>query len=142
MDVNKGKMKNKALDLLIRSLDNPLSAAEQKLLDQQLESSEALRRGKAQLLKMRAELAQLKADAQPGFAEQLIRQLNAEEAQSDNPPLQAVIMRLFPKVAAACVIVVVLTVLATFFTEGSLSLEAFIGIQDLSPEDAYTLLDQ
>ncbi len=136
-------MNNKALELLIRSLDEELTAAEQQQLGQYLKESEALRKEKALLLKMRAGLADMKATAHPGFADQLIRELSQEQQpdQEKESQLFVIINHLFPKVAAACVIVVVLTVLATFLMEGSLSLEAFIGVQDLSPEDAYTLID-
>ncbi len=136
-------MNNKALELLIRSLDRELSAAEQQQLDQYLQTSEELRREKILLLKMRGGLAELKTSARSGFADRLIRELSQEQRQEREQEsyLFVIINSLLPKVAAACVIVVVLTVLATFLMEGSLSMEAFIGVQDLSPEDAYSLMD-
>lgn len=141
MDVNSDMMNDKALALLIHSLDNELSSKEQEQLDAYLDASEVLRREKELLLDMRSGLADLKVGPDKGFADQIVRQINAAEQKAKNPELQAIIMNLFPKVAAACVIVLVVAVLATFLMEGSLSVEAFIGLQDLSPEDAYSLLD-
>ena len=147
MDVNHNDMKDKALKLLIRSLDNELSLEERGQLDQYLESSKALRKEKALLEEMRAGLTELKVPADDRFADQIIRTLSVQKERSvqkesdGNVNLQAMIMNLFPKVAAACIFAVVVTVLATFFMEGSLSLEAFIGVHDLLPEDAYSLLD-
>jgi anti-sigma factor RsiW len=141
MDVNSDMMKDKALALLIHSLDNELNSQEQEQLDAYLAASEALGREKELLLEMRSGLATLKVGPDKGFADQIIRQINASEQKAQNPDLQVFIMNLFPKVAAACVIVLVVAVLATFLMEGNLSMEAFIGLQDLSPEDAYTLLD-
>ncbi len=141
MDVNDDKMKDKALALLIRSFDAELNLEEQQQLDQYLTSSEALRKEKKLLLEMRRGLAELKMVPKKNFADQIVRQINTQNQKLYNPGLQPIIMNLFPKVAAACVIVIVVAVLTTFFIEGNLSLEAFIGVQDLSPEDAYTLLD-
>lgn len=141
MDVNSDMMNNKALALLIHSLDNELSSKQQEQLEVYLADSEALRHEKELLLEMRSGLADLKVDSEKGFADQIVRQLNTSERKAPTPDLQLIIMNLFPKVAAACVIVLVVAVLATFLMEGSLSMEAFIGLQDLSPEDAYTLLD-
>ena len=141
MDVNHNDMKDKALKLLIRSLDNELSLEERGQLDQYLESSKALRKEKALLEEMRAGLTELKVPADDRFADQIIRTLSVQKESDGNVNLQAMIMNLFPKVAAACIFAVVVTVLATFFMEGSLSLEAFIGVHDLLPEDAYSLLD-
>lgn len=141
MDVNDDTMNDKALALLIRSFDAELNSKEQEQLDQYLAASEALRHEKELLLEMRSGLADLKVGQKIGFADQIVRQINAQKEKIYNPGLQVIIMNMFPKVAAACVIVLVVAVLATFFLEGNLSLEAFIGVQDLSPEDAYTLLD-
>ena len=140
-------MNNKALKLLIHSLDSELSLQERHQLDQYLESSKALCEEKVLLEEMRAGLAKLKVPADDRFADQIIRTLSVQKVLSvqkekdGNANLQVMIMNLFPKVAAACIFAVVVTILATFFMEGSLSLEAFIGVHDLLPEDAYSLLD-
>ncbi len=134
-------MNEKALNLLIYSLDNQLTPLEQEELDQYLASSEALREEKEALLEMRAGLASLRREANENFADQLIRKIQSGKVEKPVQNFQLAVVKLFPKVAAACVIAMVLTVLGTFYVEGNLSLEAFIGVQDLSPEDAYSLLD-
>lgn len=134
-------MNDNALELLIYSLDNELSPQEKKQLDQYLTDSAALRQEKALLLQIREGLSGLQAEPDNHFADQIVRQLSTSKDPVQHPGLQVLIMNLFPKVAAACVIVLVAAVLTTFFVEGNLSLEAFIGVQDLSPEDALSLMD-
>ncbi len=130
-------MKDKALNLLIKSFDQPLSGTEQNSLDRQLEISAWLREEKRRLEKLRAGIGALKKTPKAGFADQVLMALEEQQKQQD---IQGVILQLFPQVAAACVAVLIVALLTTFFIEGSLSTEALVGVQDLSPEDAYTIL--
>lgn len=130
-------MKDKALNLLINSFDQPLSDADQNTLDRQLEVSAWLREEKRRLEKLRAGISALKEAPKAGFADQVLIALEEQEKRQD---IQGVILQLFPQVAAACVAVLIVALLTTFFIEGSLSTEALVGVQDLSPEDAYTIL--
>lgn len=79
----------------------------------------------------------LQADKDPKFADRVMYQLQ----QTKKSEFSASIIALFPKVAAACVLLLLCSLLGIYFTEGSLSTEAIIGFQDLAPEDAYALID-
>lgn len=131
-------MNEKALDLLIYSLDNELNPNQKVMLDQFLSESAELRAEKEQLLKMRHALSEIKETSHSYLSEAILNKIEApQEAE-----FQAIIMQLFPKVAAACVLVIMVTIFATYYYTGSLSAEAMVGIQNLSPEDAYSLMQE
>lgn len=130
-------MKDKALDLLIHSLDNELTPAQKEQLAFYFEEYPSLKEEEEKLRTLRIALSNLQTDNQSSIADKVIGKLSTRKIETD---FQAVIMQLFPKVAAACLLVIVVTILATFYVEGSLSADALVGIQDLSPEDAYSIL--
>ena len=125
----------KMSDLLIRSLDEELSAAEQEQLNRALAVSEELRLEREQLLRLRAALASLQPEPMPDFADRVKARLD------DATSLTVAIVRLFPRVAAACVLVLLFVLLAVYLSEGNLSTEAIIGTQELTVEDAYALVN-
>lgn len=125
-------MDEKILNLLIYSLDNKLTEAQQEMLEEALQSSEMLQKEKARLLHMRNELASFSVEPDDTFSSEVLLQL--ENPKSLN------IVHLFPKVAAASVLLFMGSLLAIYFSEGNLSMEAIVGIQDLTPEDAYSYL--
>lgn len=130
-------MKDKALDLLIYSLDNELTVTEQAVLAQYLEDSEELRTEKEKLLIMRTALSELKIRDKSILADNILQSIYTETKE---PEFQRIIMQLFPKVAAACILITAATLFATYIYLGSLSPEALVGIENLSPEDAYSLM--
>lgn len=130
-------MNEKIIQLLLHSLDHELTEAEQLELGAALEASAELRAEQKALLEMRAALTNFSVEADPAFVDDLMQQLPSEKTVY----ISGSIRKLFPKVAAACVLVLLLSVLSIYFTEGNLSVEAIVGIQDLSPEDAYSYLD-
>ena len=130
-------MNEKMLDLLIYSLDNDLTEAEQATLDAALEASASLRAEKEQLLQMRAALENFSLEKDTQFTADLMQQLDKQKSNN----LGARIRRIYPRVAAACAIIVLLSILGIYLVEGNFSMEAIVGIQDLTPEDAYSYLD-
>jgi anti-sigma factor RsiW len=130
-------MDEKILSLLIYSLDNELSAEEQQQLDQALASSAELQAEQERLLAIRQALASHTIPADNTFADAVMQQLEEERETG----VEARILQLFPKVAAACVVLVLIAMLGIYFSEGSLSTEAIVGVQDLAPEDAYSYLE-
>ena len=129
-------MDEKILSLLIYSLDNELSADEQRQLDQALTASAELCAEQERLLAIRQALASHTIPADNTFANAVMQQLEEKETG-----VEARILQLFPKVAAACVVLVLIATLGIYFSEGSLSTEAIVGVQDLAPEDAYSYLE-
>ena len=129
-------MNEKNLDLLIYSLDHPLNAAEQATLDAALAGSEALRAEQERLLRMREALSDLSVSEDPAFSADLLQKLESGKRQK----IGAAIHRIYPKVAAAAVLLFLITAISIYLTEGNLSVEAIVGTQDLLPEDAYSYL--
>lgn len=121
--------------LLIRSIVEELSESESAQLEAALAESEALRRERSELLRTRNLLRHARPPADPGFADRVMQKL--EEHQSAT----ALIVRLFPRVAAACAIVLVALSLFFYFEAGSLSADILVGLEDLSIEEAVALTE-
>ncbi len=129
-------MKQDLHELLIRSLDGTLSPREQQQLDDALSASEKLRQQKAQLLQMRNLIATLRVKRDTSFAEGVMARLS----QREDPSFLNGIVSLFPKLAAACLLIFVLSLLGIYTYQGSLSGEVIIGVEDLLPEDANSIV--
>jgi len=122
------------LDLLIKSLDNELSPQEQQMLEQALSESEALRRERDQLLAMRSALGELPPVHDPAFSERVMQRLHEKSITST-----ALIAAMFPRVAAACILVLFAFLLSIYVSEGSLTSDALLGTQELTVDEAYSL---
>lgn len=129
-------MKDKSYikDLLYRSVDVTLSPKEVQNLAEGLARFPELEAERDQLLRLRKALAGMEVSATPGsFSESVL-------AKQRRPR----IIRLqswAPQIAAACVIFVLAFVLSIYFGEGSLDMTSVLGVEELSPEEAYTLLN-
>lgn len=128
---------NHILDLLLRSLDTELSQDEAEKLEQALQESEVLRQEKVRLLAMRGQLGAWTAPEDPTFADRVMVKLG-KQAEED---LSAVIIRLFPRVAAACVLILAVALGTIYVTEGSLMLDTIIGVNEVVLEDAVLLVE-
>ena len=120
------------IDLLYRAQDHPLSPAEERELALALEQSPALRAERGQLLRLRAVLGQMKPPARTDFTAQVMAQVEA----------RAVSLRWLRRVAAACLLLLAGAFLTLYLSEGSLSTDTLIGVQELKPEDATALSGQ
>ena len=130
MAIDYDKMKG----LLIRSLDEPLDTAEAKDLAVALKLSSELREEKRQLLAIRELLRDMGGIPAPNIADAVIKEVQ-------RPALNRQLSHMLPKVAAACILLLLGGILGIYFSEGSLSAEAIIGVNELSPEDVYTYLN-
>lgn len=128
---------DKMLALLIRSMDTELNEADALKLEQALRGSVALRDEKVRLTGMREELRNWEAVEDPTFADRVIAQLG-KQVEED---LSAVIIRLFPRVAAACVLILGVALGTIYVTEGSLMLDTIIGVNEVLLEDAVLLVE-
>ena len=124
-------------ELLLRSMNEELSAEEATELNEALTTSEALRLEKAKLLQMQTLLELNLAEEDASFVDRVMDKLQTQK-QLD---VGGTILQLFPKVAAACLLVFAVTLISIYLMEGSLSMESIIGLQDLSVEDTITLVD-
>ena len=92
-------------ELLLRSMNEELTAEESEVLDQALANSEALQLEKARLLRMQILFDVDLVEKDPGFADQVMNKLQPQR-QVD---VGGTIRQLFPKVAAACLLVFAVT---------------------------------
>lgn len=127
----------KMLELLLRSLDQELLPSEAQQLKTALVSSEKLRQEKDRLIQVRQQLQ----DWQPAVDEDFTARVMVQISQQLEEDLTAVIVRLFPRVAAACVVVLCVALGAIYLTEGSLMVETIIGVNEVMPEDALILVE-
>lgn len=121
-------------DLLLRSFDQELSTEEAARLDAALSGSEDLQQEKRQLEALRQLAGELKVAPVDGFADGVLAKLHTS-------PVEATLLSLLPRAAAACLIILLITLAGIYLTEGSLSTDAIIGVSNLAPEDAYTYLE-
>lgn len=126
----------KTYDLLIRSLDEKLPEAQAKQLETALAGSAELRLEQQKLRKMRNLMGAFSVNTAPDFSEQLMAKLPRKSSAKIIS-----LKRYATSIAAACVLLVLVSILSIYAWEGNLSTEALLGIQDLSPEDAYTILN-
>lgn len=119
-------------ELLLYSLDNELTPAQQLHLGKALAESESLRQEREQLLQMRSLVAGLRVRRDLSFTERVMTRLQQKEKRG----FFADIVSLSPKVAAACIVFMIATTIGIYVHEGSLSSDVIIGIEDLTPEDA------
>lgn len=128
---------NEVLDLLIRSFDSELSADEAARLANALHTSEELQEEKARLLAMRERMKDWKAPADPQFSTSVLAKITQQA--EDN--FSGVIIRIFPRVAAACFLVLGVALGVIYATEGSLVMETIIGVNEVVLEDAVLLVE-
>lgn len=130
-------MKEEWLELLTRSLDEDLSAEERMRLNTALATHDWLREEQKKLLQMRVLLGQWQPEANPSFADGVMQAIGQEQSQEGT----ALFVRLFPKVAVACALFFMIGLSTIYLSEGSLSTDAIIGLEDWSVEDVYSMTD-
>ncbi|MFK8104076.1 MAG: anti-sigma factor [Saprospiraceae bacterium] len=134
-------MENHLHQLLLRSLDFKLSDEEATRLEQALKRDPALRKERAELLATRQLFSNWSVAKDPDFSAKVMQQLENFAIKSTESFSRSII-RLFPRVAAACVIFILAFLLNIYFVEGSLSPEVMLGIDNLYPgETELTNLD-
>lgn len=127
----------KKLDLLVRSLDQNLQPAEALELQDALEKSINLQQEKTHLLEIRGQLQGWQPPTSSHFAARVMRQIGRQIEED----FGTIIVRLFPRVAAACVLVLGIALGTIYLTEGSLMMETIIGVNDVMPEDALMFVE-
>ncbi|MBK7871043.1 MAG: hypothetical protein IPJ74_10320 [Saprospiraceae bacterium] len=131
-------MDKSALELLISSLDQELAPKDQFRLEEALAASQELRQEREEFLRMRELVADLRVQRSNEFVDELMSKL----PQQKESGFWADIVFLSPKVAAACIIFVVVSLLGVYIMEGRLNSEIIIGVEQLTPEDAYSIQEQ
>lgn len=126
-------MNNEMLNLLLHSLDNELSAAEQQQLKEALASSEDLRSEQEKLLRTRNLLQHIAPESDAEFASRVLNRLQTATFGTK-------VIQLFPRVAAACAVIFALT-FGTLYANTDWITDKVVGLENLSPEDADSYLN-
>lgn len=121
--------------LLIRSITEELLPAEERQLQEALQHSEELKKEQAYLLRTREMVVAAMPPADPGFAEKVLQGLGKSSKEV------ALIVRIYPRVAAACIAVIAALSLFLYFETGSLSTDVLMGLDGLSLEEAVALTE-
>lgn len=121
--------------LLIRSLTEDLLPEEASLLQAALSQSEELRLERALLLQTLTSVREAIPPANPAFVDRVMTNLDKKRKEV------ALVVQLFPRVAAACLAALVALTLFLYFEGGSLTAEALVGLEDLSVEEAVALTE-
>lgn len=128
-------------DLMIYALDNELSPSEQSRLEKALASDPGLRKEQADFLKIRGLLSNFSIAEDPDFSKNVIAGIQDQKSKDHSNPLGAKVFRLFPRVAAASVAILAITLSAAYFTEINFVSDALVGVEDLTLDEAYSYLE-
>lgn len=118
-------------ELLIRSLDEPLSSREQKLLETELERNLELRQIKDDLHNIRNSLANYRANFDDEFVTQVLNRLSIGGLYFSPHYFQRIVK--WTGLAAAAVILFLL--MLVYWDHQTLDLDSLLGLADLRPED-------
>ena len=130
-------MKKDIHDLMVHALDNELTAEDASRLEQALSESVELRNEQQQLLRMRQMFATTQPEPSAVFVDNIIARL----AKPKQPRLEVLIIKMLPQIAAACILAFAVSLSAIYLSEGTLSLDAVIGVEELSLDDAHTWVE-
>ncbi len=131
-------MSKSAQDLLLRSLDYSLTAAERAQLEEALAASKDLQQTRDEYLKMRELLKELRVGRDYTFADRVMHKLEIEKEAG----FWSDIASLSPRVAAISIAFIIISLIGIYRWEGNLSPEAIIGTEQLMPEDAITIQEK
>lgn len=123
------------LEWLAYAFDNKLSKTDTEQLQTAVNESDILKATQRNLLRNRETIAGFKVDFSSDFTDQVMRHL--EEAII--VPFSTKVVRLFPKVAAACVLFLLSAYVALQFGDTTWVSDALVGTSELNPEDAFAL---
>ena len=123
----------KLQQLMIHALDNDITPEEAQLLEQALKEYPELRAEREGLLRMRSLFAELKDVPKLHLESKVLEAIKANHFVYQ-------LSSALPRVAAACLLLIISCLIGIYFSEGSLDMEAILGVSELSPEDAVTYL--
>ena len=128
--------------LLYRSFDDQLSNEELNMLINTLNSSEKLQKEKDTLALIRAAVSKESGRRfHPYFADRIIRKISEkkETISGKIDDFNASLILSFRKVAIAGVVAILLLLTTNIISEGGISFEKALGLQQVSIEDTWSL---
>ncbi len=123
-------------ELLMRSFEEKLSEPEQRRLENALKKSKELQLERDEIIKMRSLFQHFTISENPTFTKAVLKRV--ELSKSEN--VQAVLVRLFPRIAAACILFLLVSILGLYLVDGGLSMDSIVGLDNIS-EDTITYLE-
>ena len=126
--------------LMLKSLEEPLDSYEQILLEDALGSSAEMRKKYQDLKEVRQLLNTYELDSDSLWSEEeIIRFIPVQKAE--NQAKTFVLGRYWSRIAAACVIALVISMGSVYFQNGSIDADTLVGIDDIYADEAYTYLN-
>ena len=77
----------------------------------------------------------------PSFVDRTIKRWESRQA-NDEHSAPGILIRLFPFIAAASVIILLIGFGSIYYTEGDIDTSAIIGMEEITDEEAYVLLNE
>ncbi|OJJ20787.1 hypothetical protein BKI52_09390 [marine bacterium AO1-C] len=131
-----------AYELLLASFDRELTSDEQASLEQGLADFAELRAEKTDLENLRTLVGDQSYAFKPFFSGRVMHKIENLKQRSREKGLSSWMVRIFPKVAASGLAIIVLLMASTYLMEGSFSLDTLLGISEVAAEDAdYYLIE-
>ncbi len=127
-----------AKELLIYSLDNKLTDEEQKKLEAALKASAELRAERGQYLKMRKLISEMPIPDRIDFADEVMQKWAVQKNKNN---FGTAVVQLFPRVAAAAVLILFIAWTAVYFGGENMTANSLIGVEEISPDEANILLE-
>ena len=121
-------------ELLLKSLDSPLSEAEKERLEQALNESEELSQLREIYLQQRALISNQKFRLKPFMATRVLAKLDKQSQESTQEWAPGLSLA-FKRIALPVFGIVVITLVTTLISEQQLTLDAILGISELSIDD-------
>ena len=134
-------MKEKWVDLLLRSIEEPLPEPEARILESALAESGALREEKQRLEEMRGAVQSLQLPSDEGFVDAVMARIEEEGSEAGSGDIFNALGRIYLRVAAACVLLIGLALFSIYWNEGSLGADPLVDADILTPEEIIALTD-
>jgi len=128
-------------DLLIRSMNDQLTAEEDKQLQQALKGSSELREEKIKLNKVGKLLSSRNYSFSDGFRNRVMQAVNDEKkSKVISIDFTRSFTSMFYRIAVAGVAVIILLVISLYISHGSLNVNAFTGVDPISEDNLISVL--
>ncbi len=132
-------MKKEWMDLLVKSFDEQLTTQESTILAEALAQSAELRAEKVALLKMRDLFANFSVEGDEQFVNNVMEAITSVEIIAKRKIIHY-LSQIYPKAIAACLFILMSFITYIYLSTGNLDTETLIGINELSPDEAYSFL--
>lgn len=132
-------MKKEWINLMHRSFEAELSKEETIQLEKALRESAELRIAQADLIATRNLFTSFSVKKDDNFVEKIMEAIEEKEIVAKRQ-IGHYLSKILPISIAACVLILMSFVAHIYIAEGNLDMETLVGINELSPDEAYAYL--